>query len=103
MARAYRERRDAVVEILKKHDLYLYTPTGAFYILIDISRTGMNSMDFAVELLNKKKVAIAPGETFGRTVPGFIRVSFAIDIEKLKEGMEILCKSINRKKLAYSV
>ncbi|MBN1294893.1 MAG: pyridoxal phosphate-dependent aminotransferase [Candidatus Latescibacteria bacterium] len=95
MTAAYKKRRDAVVDILRKHGLYQYTPSGAFYILIDISRTGRNSTDFAVELLNKKKVAVAPGETFGQTTKNYIRVSFAIEIEKLKEGMNILCEKIN--------
>ena len=95
MTRAYKQRRDAVIEILKKHDLYLYTPNGAFYVLVDISRAGMNSMDFALELLNEKKVAVAPGETFGKTVPNFIRVSFATSIDHLREGVELLCEKIN--------
>ena len=95
MTRGYNERRDAVIGILKKHGLHSYTPSGAFYILIDISRTGMNSTDFAVGLLNDRKVAVAPGETFGATAESFIRVSFAIDIEKLKEGVNILCERIN--------
>ena len=47
MVKVYRERRDAVIEILRDNDLYLYTPNGAFYILVDISRAGMNSTDFA--------------------------------------------------------
>ncbi|MFC1539786.1 pyridoxal phosphate-dependent aminotransferase, partial [Candidatus Latescibacterota bacterium] len=47
MVTVYKTRRDAVVDILKKHDLYLYTPEGAFYILVDISKTGMNSDEFA--------------------------------------------------------
>ncbi len=95
MTRGYNERRDAVIGILKKHGLHRYSPSGAFYILIDISRAGMNSTDFAVGLLKDRKVAVAPGETFGATSESFIRVSFAIDIEKLKEGVDILCERIN--------
>jgi len=90
----YRERRDAVVGILKKHGLHRYTPNGAFYILIDISPTGMNSTDFAVQLLDEYKVAVAPGETFGTLTESYVRVSFATDIEKLREGVEILCRRI---------
>jgi aspartate/methionine/tyrosine aminotransferase len=97
MVKAYKERRDAVVEILRNNDLYLYTPSGAFYILVDISRTGMNSNDFALKLLGEKKVAVAPGETFGQTTASFIRVSFATDTDKLIEGVTILCDWINAK------
>ncbi|MBT4482972.1 MAG: aminotransferase class I/II-fold pyridoxal phosphate-dependent enzyme [Candidatus Latescibacteria bacterium] len=94
MLKVYRERRDVAIEILKNSGHYLYTPSGAFYILIDISGTGMNSDDFALTLLKEKKVAVAPGETFGNTTSSFVRVSFTTDIDKLIEGMEILCESI---------
>jgi aspartate aminotransferase/aminotransferase len=97
MVKTYRARRDAVVEILKKRGLFKYIPRGAFYMLIDISRTGMNSMDFAVKLLNERKVAVAPGETFGDTVQFHIRISFATDTDKLLEGIHILCDWIEEK------
>ncbi|MFC1693591.1 pyridoxal phosphate-dependent aminotransferase [Candidatus Latescibacterota bacterium] len=95
MVKVYKERRDAVIEILKKNDLWLYTPNGAFYILIDISKTGMSSTDFAFELLRGKKVAVAPGDTFGETTKSFVRISFTLDTEKLVEGVNILCDRIN--------
>ncbi len=95
MMATYRERRDAVVDILKKKDLYLYTPGGAFYILIDISSTGMSSMDFTLKLFEDTKVAVAPGETFGDSTSNFVRICFATDTDKLVEGVNILCDRIN--------
>ena len=95
MVKAYKKRRDVVVDILKKNDLYLYTPNGAFYILVDISLTGMNSNDFALELLEKKKVAVAPGATFGERTDSFVRVSLATEMDTLVEGVTILCDVIN--------
>ena len=97
MASEYRKRRDAVVEILKNKGHYLYTPSGAFYILIDITDAGMDSEEFALELLREKKVAVAPGNTFGDTTRSFIRVSFTTDIDSLTEGMNILCDWIDEK------
>ena len=97
MVKVYKERRDAVIEILQKNNLYLYTPHGAFYILIDISKTGMNSNDFAYELLRQKKVAVAPGETFGEVASSYIRIAFSTDTDKLIEGTNILCEWINEK------
>ncbi|MFC1607988.1 pyridoxal phosphate-dependent aminotransferase [Candidatus Latescibacterota bacterium] len=94
MVDEYRRRRDAVIEILRRHGLYQYTPSGAFYLLVDISKTGMNSTDFAVKLLDEKKVAVAPGETFGASTNSFIRVSYVVEIDSLKVGVEKLCESI---------
>lgn len=98
MVAVYKDRRDRVVAILKEKGLYRYTPSGAFYILIDISKTGMNSTDFAVDLLKTRKVAVAPGETFGATTDSFIRICFATDTEQLVEGVHILCDRINEGK-----
>jgi aspartate/methionine/tyrosine aminotransferase len=95
MVKIYKLRRDKVVKIIRDKGLYLYTPSGAFYILIDISRTGMNSTDFAVDLLNTKKVAVAPGETFGAITDSFVRICFATETDQLVEGVNILCDRIN--------
>jgi aspartate/methionine/tyrosine aminotransferase len=97
MVKIYKQRRDKVVAILREKGLYRYTPSGAFYILIDISKTGMNSTDFAVDLLKKTKVAVAPGETFGATADAFVRICYATDTDQLVEGMNILCDRINGK------
>jgi aspartate/methionine/tyrosine aminotransferase len=95
MVKIYKLRRDKVIEILRDKGLYLYTPSGAFYILIDISRTRMNSTDFAVDLLKTKKVAVAPGETFGAITDSFVRICFATETDQLVEGVNILCDRIN--------
>ena len=97
MVKAYKERRDAAVNILREKDLLPYIPHGAFYMLIDISEAKMNSTDFAVELLDKYKVAVAPGETFGPSVDSYIRICFAVEKEKLETGVRFICEMIEEK------
>ncbi|MAE62458.1 MAG: aminotransferase class I/II [Planctomycetaceae bacterium] len=94
MRAAYKQRRDAVLEVLRAHDLYRYTPGGAFYLLVDISATGRDSRDFALELLAKKKVAVAPGNTFGAMCSDHVRISFASTEEDIREGLGRLCEMI---------
>lgn len=94
MVSAYRHRRDLVVNILKVNNLYEYTPQGAFYILVNISRAKMESYDFAKRLLLEKKVAVAPGATFGSLGGSFVRLSLASPEDALIEGTERLCKAI---------
>lgn len=94
----YKSRRDAAIAILKKHNMYEYTPEGAFYILIrcrplDDMRE-IDSKVFALNLLQKKKVAVAPGDTFGNLAKSYIRVSLASPIESIVEGMERICQFI---------
>ncbi|MFC1489645.1 pyridoxal phosphate-dependent aminotransferase [Candidatus Latescibacterota bacterium] len=95
MVSVYRSRRDIVVEILKENGLYTYTPEGAFYIMVDISKTGMNSEEFCLDLLKQKKVAVAPGDTFGEVSSKFVRIAFCTDTEKLITGTNLLCDYIN--------
>jgi aspartate aminotransferase/aminotransferase len=94
MVEKYRRRRDIAMGILKKHGLYSYTPQGAFYVLVDISSTGMNSDTFADRLLSEQQVALAPGATFGKIAGKYVRVSMAADDKAVIEGLERVCSFI---------
>ena len=94
MVEQYRRRRDIAMNILKKHGLYSYTPQGAFYVLIDISSTGMDSDAFADRILSEQKVALAPGITFGELSRKYVRVSLATDGNVIVEGLERVCTFI---------
>lgn len=94
MVESYHRRRDLAVEILRKHDRLSYTPHGAFYFLIDISSTGMDSDSFADLLLKEERVAVAPGKTFGEVSSGFIRITMAADDAMVQEGLERICRCI---------
>jgi aspartate/methionine/tyrosine aminotransferase len=94
MVETYRGSRDTVIDILKKHGLFSYTPRGAFYILINVTSTGMNSDAFADRLLEEQRVAVAPGATFGEIGGRYIRVCMAVSEEVLREGVERICSFI---------
>ena len=95
MRDTYRARRDVALEVLREFDLYRYTPGGAFYLLVDISSTGMDSRDFALRLIEEQKVAVAPGSTFGETCADHVRISFASPEENVREGLRRLCTAIH--------
>jgi aspartate aminotransferase/aminotransferase len=94
MVEQYRRRRDLAMDILKKHRLFTYTPQGAFYVLIDISSTGMDSDTFADRLLSEQRVAVAPGATFGAIAGQYVRVSMAAGENVVVEGLERVCAYI---------
>jgi aspartate/methionine/tyrosine aminotransferase len=98
MVAAYRGCRDIVIEILKKHGLFSYTPRGAFYILINITGTDMNSDTFADRLLEEQRVAVAPGATFGEIGGRYIRVCMAVSEDVLREGVERICSFVESHK-----
>lgn len=68
MLAIYTRRRAVVLEEMATiPGLSCFAPQGAFYALLDISRTGMCAREFAKDLLQKARVIIVPGEAFGET------------------------------------
>ncbi len=96
MRQAYEHRRDIALDVLRSHDLYRYTPGGAFYLLVDISESGLDGHAFSLRLLDEEKVAVAPGTTFGQLAADHVRISFAADEDDIREGMERLCRMVRR-------
>lgn len=94
MRDSYRERRDAVVELLKEEGYYVYTPRGAFYIMVDISDAGVDSRQFALNLLEQCRVAVAPGTAFGQLGDHFVRISLATEKRLLLDGVRRLCEFV---------
>ncbi len=97
MRLAYKRRRDIALEVLREHGLYQYTPGGAFYLLIDIGAAGMESRDFTVLLLKEKRVAVAPGSTFGQVSKGHVRISIASSEENIRAGVQRICEMIRER------
>jgi aspartate/methionine/tyrosine aminotransferase len=95
MVESYKKRRDIAVEILKANDMFVYSPQGTIYMLIDISRSGMSSNDFAMSLLHEKRVAVSPGDTFGQSGEDYIRICFASSENDLREGLSRICDHAN--------
>lgn len=69
-------------------------PDGAFYLFVDISKTGKKSLEFCEELLETKQVAAVPGIAFG--MDDCIRFSYATDINTIKEGIKRLSEFVNQ-------
>ena len=88
----YRARRDLVLDAFADTGLLTAVPRGAFYALLDVSRTGLADMEFAVALLEKQHVAVTPCESFGPGGAGKVRISFATADDLLREGLTRLLR-----------
>ena len=86
MRQAYEARRNFCVTEFNDMGLKTFKPHGAFYVFPCIKSTGMTSEEFCEALLNDQKVACVPGNAFGESGEGFIRVSYAYSLEELKEA-----------------
>lgn len=96
MRNAYNERRRFLMHEFKRMGLDCFEPYGAFYVFPSIKRFGMTSDEFAIKLLETKKVAVVPGTAFGDCGEGFLRISYAYSIDNLKEALsrieEFICR-----------
>ena len=87
MREAYDQRRRFLVHAFKEMGLECFEPFGAFYIFPCIKEFGMSSEEFANRFLEEEKVAVVPGTAFGDCGEGFIRISYAYSLERLKEAI----------------
>lgn len=100
MVDIFTERRNVLYEGLSKIDMFSVTPPEAtFYMMVDISKTGMDSLDFCYALLRGAHVAAVPGVTYGQCCNYYIRIAFTLDIETIKEGVRRITEFVNNLKL----
>ncbi len=84
MRQEYNRRRRLVVASLREMGLSCNDPGGAFYVFPSIQSTGMTSEAFCQDLLHHKKIAVVPGDAFGASGEGYVRISYAYSVEQLR-------------------
>lgn len=88
MKNEYNIRRRFVVDGFNKLGLTCFEPQGAFYVFPCIRSTGMSSEEFCEKLVHSKRVAVVPGNAFGSSGEGFVRVSYAYSVAHLREALK---------------
>lgn len=94
MIHEFMKRRDYCVERIRRiPGMRCSRPDGAFYLFINVediytATVGRirNSIDLASFYIEEAKVAVIPGIGFGRD--GYIRISYATDLETLKRALD---------------
>ncbi|MFW8054088.1 pyridoxal phosphate-dependent aminotransferase [Vagococcus fluvialis] len=79
----YVEKRVADIPFLSLHPV-----KGSMYAFINISGSGLTSMDFATKLLQEQQVLVIPGKAFGQSGDNYIRLAATQDINVLKEAFD---------------
>ncbi|WRS26953.1 pyridoxal phosphate-dependent aminotransferase [Oscillospiraceae bacterium MB08-C2-2] len=62
-------------------------PYGAFYVMVDVSETGLTGEEFAQRLLKECGVASVPAIGLGDHCGRYIRISYAASEEDIREGL----------------
>jgi LL-diaminopimelate aminotransferase len=89
----YERRRDILIKGLREIGLEVDKPKATFYLWIQVPR-GFTSAQFTTLLLEQGGIVAAPGNGFGETGEGYIRMALTINETRLKEAVERL-KRIN--------
>ena len=101
MLNEYRRRRDKLMEWLSVDPRFeCVKPAGAFYLFPRITKvlesTGIaSSADFSQVLLDEARVAVTAGEGFD--APGFLRISYATSMDRLREGSTRILEFVKKR------
>lgn len=91
----WRERRDRIYEGMRALGLSLSRPEGAFYVLPKFKHSGRVVSD----LFHKYQLITYDGAWFG--APGHVRFSYALEVEKIDEGLARLKRFLETDYLSY--
>lgn len=93
IAEPFRRRRAIAQEIVGRQQAVGMIPAeGAMYVMLDIRATGMTGEEFAHALLDTHHIAVMPGESFGRSAAGHVRVAMTIEDTAFGAALERLCE-----------
>lgn len=93
MRKKYQDNMLTAKKILEKYGIDYLEPKGAFYLWMNVNCE--ESSIFARKLLERKKVAVAPGTTFGPSGRQYIRISLASPNDSIREGLKRIVDFIN--------
>ena len=96
MFEEFQRRRDHAYEVLHKiPGVKVHKPKGTFYIFPDISQITQDSRQFALDLLDKEQVVVVPGEAFGPSGKGCLRIALTVNQKILKEAFKRIQRFID--------
>ncbi len=96
MRDSYDKRRKFVLYSLKEIGFHCFEPQGAFYAFPSVRSTGMNAEMFAGSLLQEQKVAVVPGNAFGKFGENNVRISYATSMTALDEAFTRMAKFLSK-------
>ncbi|NOC82484.1 pyridoxal phosphate-dependent aminotransferase [Ruegeria sp. HKCCD6428] len=93
IAAPFRRRRALGMDILASQNTVGLVPAqGAMYLMLDIRATGLSGDSFANALLDAHRIAVMPGESFGKAAAGHVRVAMTVADERFADALKTLCK-----------
>lgn len=103
MVADYDQRRRLLVKGLNAIGLDCPEPAGAFYAFPSIKRSGLSSQEFAEALLFEERVAVVPGDAFGKSGEGYVRCCYATATTLLEESLTRMGRFMEKRGVAAAV
>ena len=92
IAEPFRQRREIAQRVLDAQNIVGSVPCGgAMYLMLDIRETGLSGEDFAGQLLERHRIAVMPGESFGAAAAGHLRVAMTVENARFEAALRTLC------------
>jgi aspartate/methionine/tyrosine aminotransferase len=95
MVEEYTRRRELMMEMADRAGLSYFPPRGAFYLWLRHGVTRVDGWALVDHLLDRHGVAITPGEIFGPSGKGYLRISYSNSMENLRKGMARIIETLN--------
>ena len=93
IAAPFKRRREIALNILQGFpNIPMIAPRGGMYLMLDIRKTGLSGIEFANRLLDERSIAVMPGESFGDSAAGHIRVAMTIADARFGDALRGLCE-----------
>lgn len=88
IAAPFARRRKIVLDVLEGQNVLRAVPAdGAMYVMVDIRATGLDGESFANRLLDERRIAVMPGESFGQAAAGHVRIALTIDDDAFRAAL----------------
>ena len=91
----FRSRRQFAFDRLQAMGLQPESSSGGYFLWVNIAHLGMTGRVFAEQLYQHRQVLIGPGDLYSPTARTHIRVSFAIEDGRLREGLMRMASFLN--------
>lgn len=93
----YQDRRDVIVETLLAIGFRLEIPRASLYVWAHLPEGWKDSIAFCDQVLRETGVSMTPGDVYGASGKGYIRISLVTPKTNLKQAMERLFHWMEKK------
>ncbi len=92
MRQEYQNRRDALINGLRSVGWKIDPPKGAFYVWAKIPSKFTDSMQCAKTFLDEADIVMTPGNGFGKSGEGYVRMAITLPTERIHQAVERIKK-----------